>query len=193
MINDTAANGLRVVFCKPREWNIQVQKQYPGLWGTWKGMVMCPEKYYVDAFQARIDEKKGKGDNTALNGLKFRCNSQQKNMSTIITIYEGIWGTWRNWRYAGEEKIAFFDGFYFFDSFQVRFKPNQNSGDNTAMNGLRFSTINYITAAAKNLRLSPDQQAILDEKLKLSFVQFWTESSAAMNENYNSYLLRKTS
>ena len=41
------------------------------------------------------------------------------------------------------------------------------------MNGLKFSSLNYITAVAKNLRLSPEQQAILDEKLKLSFPKFW--------------------
>ena len=152
---------------------------------------MCPEKHYVDAFQARIEEKQGKGDDTALNGLRFRCTSQQKNVSTVITIYEGLWGTWRNWHYAGEEKIAFFDGFYFFDSFQVRFEPVQGSGDDTGMNGLKFTSMNYITAVAKNLRLSLEQQAILNEKLKLPYPQYWTEFTTAMTENFNAFLKRK--
>ena len=152
---------------------------------------MCPEKYYVDAFQARIEGKQGSGDDTALNGLRFRCTSQQLNQSTVITIYEGLWGTWREWHYAGTEKIAFFDGFYFFDSFQVRFEPNQQSGDDTGMNGLKFTSMNYITAVAKNLRLSPEQQAILNEKLKLPYPQFWTESVTAMTENSNAFRLRR--
>lgn len=52
--DDTAANGLRVTFCDPIDWNSQEVKQFSGYWGTWKGRVMCPQNYYVDAFQARI-------------------------------------------------------------------------------------------------------------------------------------------
>ena len=60
------------------------------------------------------------------------------------------------------------------------------------MNGLKFSSLNYITAVAKNLRLSPEQQAILDEKLKLSFVQFWAESITIMGEiSVNSFQNRQ--
>ena len=101
--------------------------------------------------------------------------------NTIITIYEGLWGTW-SWHYAGDENVLHFDGFYFFDSFQVRFEPNQKSGDDTAMNGLKFTSLNYFTALAKNLRLSSEQQTILDEKLKLPFYEFWTESQTAYEE-----------
>ena len=132
----------------------------------------------------RIEEKLGReGDDTALNGLRFRCNSQQKvqkNPGLIITIYEGLWGTWRDWHYAGNETIIYADGYYFFDSFQVRFEAALGSGgDDTAMNGLRFTSLNMITAVAKNLRLSPEQQAILDQKLKLPLFDFWAQSIAA--------------
>ena len=132
----------------------------------------------------RIEEKLGSdGDDTALNGLRFRCNSQQKVQKIpglIITIYEGLWGTWRNWHYAGAENVVYFDGFYFFDSFQVRFEPALGSGgDDTAMNGLTFTSLSLITAVAKNLRLSSEQQAILDQKLKLPLYEFWAQSNAA--------------
>ena len=53
------------------------------------------------------------------------------------------------------------------------------------MNGLTFSSLNYITAVAKNLKLSPEQQAILDEKLKLPYPQFWTEFNTALNANHS--------
>ena len=39
-----------------------------------------------------------------------------------------------------------------------------------------------LTALAKNLRLSSEQQTILDEKLKLPFYEFWTESQTAYEE-----------
>ena len=87
--------------------------------------------------------------------------------------------------------MQYYDGFYFFNSFQVRFEPAQQSGDDTGMNGLKFTSMNYVTAVAKNLILSPEQQAILNEKLKLPYPQFWTESVTAMTENSNAFRLRR--
>ena len=79
--------------------------------------------------------------------------------------------------------MDFLDGYYFFDSFQVRFEPAQGRGDDTGMNGLKFSTLNFITAVSKNLILSPEQQAILNEKLKLPYTEFWAESDIAATQN----------
>ena len=50
--------------------------EFEGVWGDWKGMVMCPMFKYVAGFQVRIEPKQGGGlggDDTALNGLKLFC------------------------------------------------------------------------------------------------------------------------
>ena len=45
---------------------------------------MCPENYFVDAFQARIEPKQGSKDDTALNGLNFRCKNPATSDNKII-------------------------------------------------------------------------------------------------------------
>ena len=71
--DDTAANGLRMIFCKLADWNAQKERKFDRLWGDWMGLKMCPENFLVDGFQIRIEKKQGDGDDTALNGLKIQC------------------------------------------------------------------------------------------------------------------------
>lgn len=74
--DDTAANGIRWKFCGASNWMQQAQMEFEGVWGDWKGMVMCPMFKYVAGFQVRIEPKQGGGlggDDTALNGLKLFC------------------------------------------------------------------------------------------------------------------------
>ena len=96
--DDTAANGLRWKFCKMYDWHNQVQKTFEGIWGDWKGMVMCPENQYVAGFQVRIEPKQGNGDDTAMNGLKLFCRSPNGRANYTIKVYEGVWGDWSEWR-----------------------------------------------------------------------------------------------
>ena len=48
---------------------------------------MCPENYFVDAFQARIEPKQGSKDDTALNGLNFRCKNPATSDNKIMILY----------------------------------------------------------------------------------------------------------
>ena len=97
--DDTAANGIRLVYCQPGNWRSQKEHVYEGMWGDWRGLVMCPYNYFVDAFQARVEPQQD-GDDTALNGLNFRCKNPATSDNKIITIFPGLWGTWRGWHYA---------------------------------------------------------------------------------------------
>lgn len=145
----------------------KLAKAMMAIWGSWRGVVKCPENHYVDGFQARIEEKQGGGDDTALNGLKFRCFNPQTNTTNYITIFEGLWGSWRDWHHVNSGQNAELADFYFLDRFQARFEGKQGSGDDTALNGLKFYPINYMKALLKNVPLANSEQAILDEKLKL--------------------------
>ena len=91
---------------------------------------MCPLGFYVDAFRARVEPPQGDGDDTALNGLEFRCRNRD-GFHNFVKIYEGLWGTWRDWHFAN-----FDSGPFLFTTYQVRFEGNQGKGDDTALNGL---------------------------------------------------------
>lgn len=87
--DDTAANGLKAVFCSGDDWKIQEQRQFDGFWGDWKGVVMCPENYYVDGMSIRyLQPQSYNYDDTAMTGLKFRCRLPSKDPKfQEITIY----------------------------------------------------------------------------------------------------------
>ena len=80
-----------------------------GLYGDlWKGMVSCPKGQYIVGMSARVETPtQGGTDNTALNGVKIKCGSQQGYPGTLstnnfgynqedqlLTVFEGKWGDW---------------------------------------------------------------------------------------------------
>lgn len=132
--DDSAVNGLKVVFCSSNDWNRQEVRQFDGILGDWKGRVMCPKNSFVDAFQAQVEQPQGQGDDTALNGLKIRCLNPQTNQNIVLTVYEGYWGTWRDWKYATPSTEA--KNRSLFSSFAVKSERAQGRGDDTAMNGI---------------------------------------------------------
>ena len=71
--DDSAANGLKLTFCGLHEWRIQVVRQvYPGVWGQWKGMQMCPYGMYIGQARVRFEDADAR-DDSALNGLEIKC------------------------------------------------------------------------------------------------------------------------
>ena len=60
--------------------------------------VMCPEGYFVSGFQAQIEPSQGNKDDSALNGLIFRCRSPYSYAVKDITIFNGLEGEWREMR-----------------------------------------------------------------------------------------------
>lgn len=54
--DDTAANGLKGVFCHGDYWRIQATQQFDRFLVDWKRVVMCPENYYADAMNIRYLE-----------------------------------------------------------------------------------------------------------------------------------------
>jgi len=57
---------------------------------------MCPNNYYVDGAQVKFEDSQGKGDDTALNGLKIHCQSESSSSaSQWVIVWEGSWGNWK--------------------------------------------------------------------------------------------------
>ena len=95
--DDTAANGLKLKYCLISNWNSQKEVEvYPGIWGSWKGMKMCPANQFIVGAQVRYEDSQGGGDDTALNGLKIYCAPKNTNTGGLwVTVYGGIWGGWK--------------------------------------------------------------------------------------------------
>lgn len=129
--DDTATNGFKWKFCNYPNWSDQKQMEYEGNWGTWRTMKMCPINYYAAGFKARIEPPQGLfSDDTAMNGLQLRCKKPGTALQQDIMIFEGLWGSWRDWRIATPGKFLY--------SVKMRNQPPVGNSDDTAMNGLRF-------------------------------------------------------
>lgn len=125
--DDTAANGIRLKFCDYSDWNDQTLHMiYEGKWGSWKGVKMCPYGYYIAGGQVRYEDPGG--DDTALNGLCILCFNRDFQDYKWVTVYGGLWGSWKPIQYKPK----------FVTKANLRFEDHQGGGDDTAMNGLKF-------------------------------------------------------
>eukprot|EP00727_Mastigamoeba_balamuthi_P003515 m51a1_g13160 hypothetical protein (950) ;mRNA; f:48690-54920 len=48
-----------------------------GNWGEWSEEYLCPPGHAVSAIQTRLQARQGRGDDTALNGIRMRCQSTE--------------------------------------------------------------------------------------------------------------------
>eukprot|EP00727_Mastigamoeba_balamuthi_P012573 m51a1_g7939 hypothetical protein (372) ;mRNA; f:89401-105309 len=70
----------------------EVEVGNEGQWGDWGLLSSCPEGRFARGFVTKSEAAQGKGDDTALNGVRLVCeggNTQDGPMSE-----EGPWGTW---------------------------------------------------------------------------------------------------
>merc|ERR1712150_88293 len=128
--DDTAANGLRLKFCHYTNWNDQKDWMdiYPGVWGGWKEQKMCPYNKNINGAQVRYEDNQGSGDDTTLNGLAIRCVTKDGKSPEWMTVYSGVWGSWKSQVYKTGKLVA---------QAKIRFE-DPIKGDDTAWNGLIF-------------------------------------------------------
>lgn len=127
--DDTAGNGLKLKFCGVHDWYNQEEKTiYGGVWGSWKGMKMCPYGKYIGAAQVRFEDPID-GDDTALNGLQVWCVDKNWYGGESLMVYPGVWGSWKGWSYKVGKLVK---------GARVRFE-DPIDGDDTALNGIHFN------------------------------------------------------
>lgn len=105
-----------------------------GGWGSWLGLgnpaVMCPNSNApVAGGRMRWEPSLGQGvDDTAANSLKFACLGSPATEKEVI--HNTNWGSW-----GGQ---ALCTGGSAVCGIQTRVEGSQGSGDDTALNGVRF-------------------------------------------------------
>lgn len=135
--DDSAINAIKVVYCSISKWSEQtIVDLNTGIWGNWKSTVMCPTGYFINAVQAKVEANQGSGDDSALNALRIRCKHPLvQTAPQELSLEYGGWGSWGKWLEFPSSYIC---------GGQVRFQWNQGSGDDTALNGVRFRFCKYV-------------------------------------------------
>ena len=72
----------------------QLKLKYPGIWGGWGDLELCPHSGYAVGFRQRVEEDQGDGywagaDDTALNSICLKCNTGGE-----VCSKQGFWGSW---------------------------------------------------------------------------------------------------
>merc|ERR1712165_422203 len=100
--------GLKLRFCNYDQWDKQLQDVmvYPGKWGSWKGMVMCPRGRYIAGARVRYEDPVGTGDDSALNGLSIWCVSKDFRYGDVEVVHNGSWGSWKPWAYRSKKFVT---------------------------------------------------------------------------------------
>ncbi|XP_064425389.1 vitelline membrane outer layer protein 1 homolog [Latimeria chalumnae] len=127
--DDTALNGIRL-YCSTLNSNLQTHmiESGSGPWGSWTADVWCPDGY-LTAFQLKVEPYAWYRDNTAANNLKFRCSTGQ-----IVEGDGGSWGEFGSWSQSCSGVGIC--------GLKTRIQEPQGSGDDTALNDVRFYCCN---------------------------------------------------
>lgn len=54
MADDSAMNGLELIFCQLGNWDRQSSARFDGAWGNWGSVKMCPRGYFVTAAKGQF-------------------------------------------------------------------------------------------------------------------------------------------
>ncbi|XP_068786448.1 vitelline membrane outer layer protein 1 isoform X2 [Struthio camelus] len=94
-----------------------------GHWSHWGSRQFC--RYgYASGFELKVEPSQSGRDNTALNGIRLRCQD-----NSIIESLVGKWGTWTSFQVYPRGYLI---------SFSLRTEKSQGGGDDTAANHIRF-------------------------------------------------------
>jgi len=129
--DDTALNGIRLMqrdFASHQD--ADELKPGDGYWGEWGPWVRLGENEYIFGMQTRFESPLGRGDDTALNGVKVFIRTKGTSDYRIEVIEQGRWGDWNERVFVPENHCLV--------GLQLKIEPRQGSGDDTALNGIRM-------------------------------------------------------
>ncbi|MBN2718472.1 MAG: hypothetical protein JXX14_21690 [Deltaproteobacteria bacterium] len=104
---------------------------YEGNWGSWSPMDKCRRGTYARTFALRLEDRRGSGDDTALNGIALWCTDPNGQNGNLVVSHPGHWGDWKP--YAGECAIQG----DFIRKAQLKYEEAMGDGDDTAANGFQ--------------------------------------------------------
>jgi hypothetical protein len=134
--DDTSLNRVSLR-CAPKD-KTQTSSITPGGaggWGSWGATKICPGYAFVTSFNAKNESRQGRGDDTAMNDLIFRCS----NNHTLFSSNGGPWGNWNGTLNGGstQGEVRRVCGI------QIQIEPNQGRGDDTAANNVGLAFCGY--------------------------------------------------
>ncbi|KAM9312187.1 vitelline membrane outer layer protein 1 homolog [Gastrophryne carolinensis] len=100
-----------------------------GPWGDWGTTETCPTGTSARGFSLLVEPSQGRGDDTALNGIKLYCAEFGSNYAqATVTSKMGSWGQWSRVQWCPSGDLV---------SFSLKVEPPID-GDDTAANNIMF-------------------------------------------------------
>ncbi|MEE6505922.1 hypothetical protein FKM82_007388 [Ascaphus truei] len=122
--DDTSLNGIRLHCVSSKNGKYSI-KSTDGDWGSWTSTVWCRTGFLI-AFSLRAENRLlHSDDHTAANNIMFKCSDQ-----SVIKGSGNPWGTYGCWSESCRYGIC---------GIQTSVEPNQEDGDDTALNNVQFS------------------------------------------------------
>ena len=121
--DDTALNSIKLICSNSKEIN-----SGEGKWGLWDTNVFCPAGTFLNGFKIKVESPQGGGnaDDTATNAVRMICSDG----TVLNNNNEAIWGSWYGPFLCPDKK--------FICGFKQQIEPDQQSGDDTALNNVAF-------------------------------------------------------
>eukprot|EP00727_Mastigamoeba_balamuthi_P010593 m51a1_g6156 hypothetical protein (478) ;mRNA; r:316673-318476 len=98
-----------------------------GQWGDWGGLDSCPGGRFTVGFVTKSEAGQGKGDDTALNGVRLICDGGDAQSGPTSLV--GPWGTW--------DEPVFCPTGYYVGGLQVLVEKGCGKCDDTALNAIK--------------------------------------------------------
>jgi len=154
--DDTSLNAIALYCSSLVDTKASWIKPDEGKWGEWSSPVYCDKMSpssrnmininFVKAFQLKVEQSQGTGDDTGANSIRFTCQSINPSENTQNHVIEanlhGSWGSWGKWEFPEGPALPEQGPVIFSQSYacgiSVKFEGSQGSEDDTAVNDVRI-------------------------------------------------------
>ncbi|KAH3782867.1 vitelline membrane outer layer protein 1 homolog [Dreissena polymorpha] len=102
-----------------------------GNFGDWHDRQFCVKSAYAFGLQIKVEQPVGRGDDTALNGVKLHCASRDETIHGSISSGVGQFGSWNSPTFCPSGQFMY--------KFRLKVESPQGTfGDDTTANDIVF-------------------------------------------------------